>query len=85
MSVFVNNVAVLAVENCLVKDLSEIFSPIMVADMSTDRVFAIAAESVEVRERRASLKAKLEVLQNGQRVLNEHLGKLHQVVLAFTC
>lgn len=75
---FINNTAVLAIENCLVKDLSAIFSPTLTADMDDEQLQAIAAESEDVRFERDALQKKLEVLQSGKRILYEHIGKSSQ-------
>ncbi|EAT88305.2 hypothetical protein SNOG_04545 [Parastagonospora nodorum SN15] len=74
ISVFINNTAVLAIENCLIKDLSAIFSPTLTADMDDEQLQAIAAESEDVRCERDTLRKKLEVLQSGKRILYEHIG-----------
>jgi hypothetical protein len=78
ISVFINNTAVLAIENCLIKDLSAIFSPTLTADMDDEQLQAIAAESEDVRCERDTLRKKLEVLQSGKRILYEHIGKPRQ-------
>ncbi|KAH3968584.1 hypothetical protein HBH70_134870 [Parastagonospora nodorum] len=74
ISVFINNTAVLAIENCLIKDLSAIFSPTLTADMDDEQLQAIAAESEDVRCERDTLRKKLEVLQSGKRILYEHIA-----------
>lgn len=65
----------LGIENCLIKDLSAIFSPTLIADMDDELLRAIASESEETRDERASLKEKLSVLKSGKQVLSEHIGK----------
>jgi GTPase SAR1 family protein len=75
ISVFSNNIAVLAIENCLIKDLSGIFSPTLTANMDDEQLYAIAAESEDVRYERSSLRKKLEVLQSGRQILYKHMGK----------
>jgi hypothetical protein len=75
ISVFINNIAVLAIENCLIKELSGIFSPTLIANMDDKQLHAIAAESEEVRHERSSLQKKLVVLQSGKQILYEHIGK----------
>jgi short-subunit dehydrogenase involved in D-alanine esterification of teichoic acids len=74
MNVFISNVTVLAIENCLIKNLEEIFSPILIAGMSDEKLHSIAAESEEIRTERSDLREKLNVLEGGKRVLNEHIG-----------
>ncbi|KAF2186986.1 hypothetical protein K469DRAFT_686203 [Zopfia rhizophila CBS 207.26] len=70
ISVFINNVAVLAIENCLVADLAAIFSPLLISSMDEEKLHAIAAESDEVRSQRTMLKQKLEDLRAGKRILD---------------
>lgn len=72
---FINNIAVLAIENCLIKNLSGIFSPSLIADLSDEKLHAIAAESDEVGEERDSLRQKLRALASGKDILNEHMGR----------
>ncbi|KAH4162878.1 hypothetical protein HBI37_130850 [Parastagonospora nodorum] len=74
ISVFINNTAVLAVENCLIKDLTAIFSPTLTANMDDEQLHDIAAESEEVQYERETLRKKLEVLQSGKRTLDEHIA-----------
>jgi hypothetical protein len=66
---------VLAIENCLLKDLSDIFSPTLTADMDDEQLYAIAAESEDARDERSSLKKKLDTLKSGKQILHEHMGK----------
>jgi hypothetical protein len=60
ISVFINNIAVLAIENCLIKDLSAIFSPTLTANMDDEQLQAIAGECEEVRCEREDLRKKLQ-------------------------
>lgn len=69
--------AVLAIENCLIKDLAGIFSPTLTSEMNEDQLHVIASESPEVQDERASLKQKLDVLESGKEILFEHMGKLY--------
>jgi hypothetical protein len=43
--------------------------------MDDEQLRAIASESEEIRNERASLKQKLSVLESGKHVLFEHMGK----------
>ncbi|KAF2132512.1 dynamin-1 [Dothidotthia symphoricarpi CBS 119687] len=74
ISVFINNIAVLAIENCLIKDLSSIFSPTLIANLDDDKLHAIASESSEIRHDRDSLRQKLSALEGGKSVLYEHIA-----------
>jgi hypothetical protein len=80
ISVFINNIAVLAIENCLIKDLSAIFSPTLTANMDDEQLQAIAGECEEVRCEREDLRKKLQVLQSGKQILHEHIGKFGQYI-----
>jgi hypothetical protein len=81
ISVFINNVAVLAIENCLIKDLGAIFSPMLTISMEDEQIQAIAAESEETRDKRTALRKKLSVLQSGRQALYEHKGKVFHYCL----
>ncbi|KAF1912524.1 dynamin-1 [Ampelomyces quisqualis] len=72
ISVFVSNVAVLAIENCLIKDLSAVFSPTLTANMEDEQLYAIAAESEEGRRQRAAWLKELHILKSSKQVLCEH-------------
>ncbi|KAF2750588.1 hypothetical protein M011DRAFT_395462 [Sporormia fimetaria CBS 119925] len=67
---FINNVASLAVENCLVSKLSDIFSPSLVLNMSVEMVATIASESEDTRTQRTEAKKRLAVLKDSKRVLD---------------
>jgi hypothetical protein len=71
---------VLAIENCLLKNLSAIFSPTLTANMDDEQLFAIAAESEEIRLERTLLRAKLDSLQSGKNILYKHIGKADTLV-----
>ncbi|KAF2035984.1 dynamin-1 [Setomelanomma holmii] len=75
ISVFISNVAVLAVENCLLKNLSGIFCPTLTANMDDEQLCDIAAESEESRRQRLNLREKLQILEAGKQVLYEQVAK----------
>lgn len=75
LSVFVNNIAVLAVENCLMRDLAGIFSPTLTADMDEEKLKLIASEAEETQHDRIALKPRLSVLEAGKEVLHGHIGQ----------
>ncbi|KAH9879277.1 hypothetical protein J1614_002716 [Plenodomus biglobosus] len=79
IAVFTNNVAILAIENCLMKDLASIFSPSLILGLDDDHVQAIAAESDDIRERRSELTEKLEALESGTHILYEHMAMTPQI------
>lgn len=76
ISVFISNITVLAIENCLIKDLSSIFSPSFTANMDDDQLHNIAVESEDVRVERSSLRQRLDVLHKGRQILYEHMGMI---------
>ncbi|KAF2277447.1 uncharacterized protein EI97DRAFT_375109 [Westerdykella ornata] len=69
LTVFIDNVAVLAVENCLIADLAEIFSPKTVSEMNEDLLRLIASESDEIRAERIKTEKTLARLKEGKREL----------------
>ncbi|KAF2013483.1 P-loop containing nucleoside triphosphate hydrolase protein [Aaosphaeria arxii CBS 175.79] len=71
ITVFIDNVSLLAVENCLVHDLASLFSPTLVSGMSNEQLEAIASESKEITEERAALRQKLRDLEAGRRILSK--------------
>ncbi|KAI8939863.1 hypothetical protein NX059_003597 [Plenodomus lindquistii] len=81
IAVFTNNVAILAIENCLIKDLTAIFSPSLIMGLDDEQVQAIAAESDEMRQERTELAKKLDVLSSGARILHEHMAMTPQICI----
>lgn len=69
ISIFINNVAVLGIESCLIANLTSIFSPSLVTSMNNTELNLIAAECSKTRAKRASLTRKLDALTKGKRVL----------------
>ncbi|KAF1833322.1 dynamin-1, partial [Decorospora gaudefroyi] len=70
---FINNIALLGIENCLLKNLASLFSPTLTADMDDELVRAIASECEDSRTERASLRQRFSVLEAGRGVLLEHM------------
>ncbi|KAF2468030.1 P-loop containing nucleoside triphosphate hydrolase protein [Lindgomyces ingoldianus] len=70
ITVFINNVAMLAIENCLVADLASIFIPSVVSAMNEEQLRTIGSESEEICTERNALKETLDALQSGKRVLD---------------
>ena len=70
MKVLVDDVAVLAMEYCLMDGLSEIFCPAMVVQMEDRVVNGITTESHNSRTERARVVEKLESLKAGLQALN---------------
>jgi hypothetical protein len=65
MNTFIDNVAVLGIEHCLVDQLSDVFNPDIVAGMDDGTLKLLAAESEETQAERKRLQEKLEVLELG--------------------
>ncbi|KAF1949464.1 P-loop containing nucleoside triphosphate hydrolase protein [Byssothecium circinans] len=80
ISVFISNVTVLAIENCLITDLPSLLNPELVLNMDEEKLFAIASESEDVRNWRAALKQKLEDLRAGKRVLDSQARRSGKVI-----
>jgi hypothetical protein len=62
---FTDNVINLAVESCLVQDLSNIFTPRQVSNMDESMLQKLAAESPEVHDLRAQLEEDVRLLKEG--------------------
>ncbi|CBF81685.1 putative dynamin GTPase [Aspergillus nidulans FGSC A4] len=67
---FVDNVAILGIENCLLYPLQRIFTSQVVNDMEVSQIQSLAAEPSYVTEERKRLSQELEKLQAGLRTLN---------------
>ena len=70
MKVFVDNFAVLGVENSLLNVLTETFSSDVVMSLDEDLAKDIAAETEDSRNERARVTRKLESLEKGLKTLN---------------
>ncbi|KAH7123533.1 dynamin-1 [Dendryphion nanum] len=79
ISVFINNVAILGVESCLMSNLTSIFSPSLVSSMSDEQLNLIASESSEIVSNRALLNRKLNALTKGKALLRSHVLTAPQV------
>ncbi|KAF2806965.1 uncharacterized protein BDZ99DRAFT_393753 [Mytilinidion resinicola] len=62
---FINNVASLGIEQCLLVGLPKIFSSATVRNMNDDILIAVAAESRAIVTERSRLSKKLELLETG--------------------
>ncbi|KAI0437420.1 P-loop containing nucleoside triphosphate hydrolase protein [Xylaria telfairii] len=65
LRIFTDNVIILAIENCLIKDLPTIFTTGLVSQMDNDKLERLAAESADVQVERAELEVECEALQKG--------------------
>lgn len=70
-----NNVATLAIEQCLLSSITKILSSAIVRDMEDDEIQAIAAESDETMQERARLSDRVKILEKGLGILRFHPGK----------
>ncbi|KAJ5370483.1 P-loop containing nucleoside triphosphate hydrolase protein [Penicillium cataractarum] len=68
--VFIDNVAILAIENCLLRPLEHIFSNQVINSMDDEEIEKLAGESQEVKEERERLSRELKKLEAGMRTLS---------------
>ncbi|KAI1467549.1 P-loop containing nucleoside triphosphate hydrolase protein [Daldinia caldariorum] len=68
---FVDNVVVLAVENCLISDLPSILTTAKINEMEDSELERLASESPEVETERNELQSEYEALQKGLRICNK--------------
>ena len=61
--------AILAIENCLLSPLEDVFSSQNVVDMDDDQVQKVAAEPPENPRKRKRLHDEIEMLRDGKRML----------------
>jgi uncharacterized protein YlxW (UPF0749 family) len=62
----------LALENCLISDIPNIFSPEKVYDLPDEKVVMLAAESKQIQRERERLQSELEKLQIGLAACRQH-------------
>ncbi|TRX89301.1 hypothetical protein FHL15_009738 [Xylaria flabelliformis] len=65
LRIFTDNVIILAIENCLIKDLPTIFTTGVVSQMNDEMLERLAAESADIQVERAELEVECEALQKG--------------------
>jgi Dynamin family/Dynamin central region/Dynamin GTPase effector domain len=70
--VFVDNVIILGVENCLLKRLTDLLTPLQVLDLDDNQVEELAEESDETVATRTMLERRLEVLQQALTICNAY-------------
>ncbi|OOQ90479.1 Dynamin family protein [Penicillium brasilianum] len=68
--IFIDNVAILAIENCLLRPLEHIFSNQVINNMDDEEIEKLAGESQEVKEERERLSRELKKLEAGMRTLS---------------
>lgn len=80
---YIDDIAVLAIEDCVVRRLSSLFDPEMVYDLSDDTIINLAAESEATGKDRANNSEKLRILQAGYQDL-KRLDKHRPLNLGMT-
>lgn len=75
MKTFVDNVAVQVIEASIVSDLADVFNPIAVAQMTSELVSKIAAESQQKQTQREQLERKIYVLNEGMSICMRHTSR----------
>ncbi|EAW23560.1 uncharacterized protein NFIA_022710 [Aspergillus fischeri NRRL 181] len=70
--IFMNNVANLAIENCLLQPLEGIFTSASVVNMDDQHIEDLATEPTAVREQRERLSYQLEKLRTGLSILKSY-------------
>lgn len=68
---FIDNIATLAIENCLIRPLGNVFDSQSVSNLSEEQVTNLASESPEAQLTRECFKQELEKLQAGLQALSE--------------
>ena len=75
MKTMVDNIAVYAIEETLLTDISKLFPPSFVLQMDEGLVKTIAAESEHSQALREQTQKKLEVLEKGLSVCRVHVDR----------
>ncbi|KAK3374524.1 hypothetical protein B0T24DRAFT_626798 [Lasiosphaeria ovina] len=78
---FVDNVMILALENCLVSEIPDILTADKVHDMSDEVVLKLASESAQVLREREELETQLGKLQKGLRACQVHRPRVSAELL----
>lgn len=69
---FTENVINLAIESCLICDVSNILTPTRVDGMSEGELEELAAESADTQNRRKHLEEEIEILRHGREGCHLH-------------
>ncbi|KAH9205431.1 P-loop containing nucleoside triphosphate hydrolase protein [Leptodontidium sp. 2 PMI_412] len=75
MKTFVDNVAVQVIEASIVNNLADVFNPLAVAQMTSELVSKIAAESQENQTQREQLERKIHILEEGLDTCKRHASR----------
>jgi regulator of replication initiation timing len=73
--IFIDNVALLAVESSLLRGLESIFSSQVVYELSEEDLDTIASEADDVKQEREALEKKVKILKEGYRICQRHYNK----------
>ena len=73
LDTFVDNVAVLAVEACLLTDLASVIPGDHLYSMEDEEIYQIASEPPEVLEQRQRLSKQLEALKEAMKTCKKHV------------
>ncbi|OCK73566.1 hypothetical protein K432DRAFT_473141 [Lepidopterella palustris CBS 459.81] len=73
---FIDNVATLAVEYCLIDGLKDIFGPTQVVQMSDEDVELLASESESIQQHRQALKKREQYLQGALCTFKQNLDRV---------
>lgn len=69
---FTDNVVILAIENCLVRDLPNLFTTRVVNRMQQAELKQLASESPDIRQERTEVQAEYDALKKGLEACNKH-------------
>jgi len=67
LSTFTENIMILAVENCLIRKIPDMFASTMITSMEDEVLAKLGSETRKVREERETLQLDLSVLEGGLR------------------
>jgi GTP-binding protein EngB required for normal cell division len=73
LGVFMDNIAVLAIENCILSKVEGLVSPVKVSRMSAEKLNLLAGESPDDAHTRRETLAKQKVLQDGLETCQKHV------------
>jgi hypothetical protein len=83
MKKLVDDVSILAIEQCLMQELPSLFAPETIYDLSKEEVAQLAAESEKTSSDRQRCRSKLESLEDG---LNDLKGlSKHRINIPGEC